>query len=87
MSDQKPPVYFVLLHSPGERWTPNVSFREQPGIMEHVQFMSSIMQNKQLVMGGPFLDNSGGIMIIRSESLEAARELANTDPTVKNGLL
>lgn len=87
MSDQKPPVYFVLFHTPGEKWAANVSFREQPGVMEHVQYMAGFVQSNRLVMGGPFLDDSGGMMVMKAESLEEAERLAHADPSVQEGLL
>lgn len=87
MSNQEPPVYFVLFHTPGEKWTANVSFREQPGVMEHVQYMARFVQTNQLVIGGPFLDNSGGMMVMQAGSLEEAERLAKEDPSVQKGLL
>jgi uncharacterized protein YciI len=87
MSNQQPPVYFVLFHSPGEKWKQGVSFREQPGVREHVQYMSSFIESKKLVIGGPFLDNSGGMMVMSAESREEAEKIANADPSVQNGLL
>ena len=87
MEDQKPTVYFVLFHSPGENWVDSLPFREQPGVIEHVKYMSMFMESKKLVMGGPFLDDSGGMMIYKCDSMEEAQEIANEDPCIKNGLL
>lgn len=87
MAQQNPPVYFVLLHTPGPTWDPSLGFREQPGVDQHIQYMAGIMDGGQLVMGGPFLDDSGGMMIMRAENLEAAQEVATADPGVQSGLL
>ncbi|MEZ5059808.1 MAG: YciI family protein [Saprospiraceae bacterium] len=54
--------------------------------MDHVQYMATFGTEK-LVMGGPFLDNSGGMMIYNCETIEEAQKIANDDPTVKSGLL
>jgi uncharacterized protein YciI len=81
------PALFVLLHSPGPAWNPALGFRQQPGVMDHVRYMASFEADGALVLGGPFLDNSGGMMILRAPSLEAARALAEADPAVKAGLL
>lgn len=80
-------LYYVLFHSPGDKWLKEISFREQPGIMEHVQYMSSFLKDKTLLIGGPFPDDTGGMMIIRAESKEAAESIAFRDPAVKNELL
>lgn len=80
-------VYYVIVHSPGDAWKPGVDFREQPGVMDHVQYMAQFLEKGTLVMGGPFLDNSGGMMVLQAPSREAAEQIAYNDPTVKNGLL
>jgi uncharacterized protein YciI len=82
-----PPVYHVLFHSPGPNWSPELSFQEQPGIREHVQYMSGLLQKGDLLMGGPFLDNSGGMMVSRIPTMEQALKVAEDDPAVKSGLL
>jgi uncharacterized protein len=82
-----PKSYFVLAHSPGPGWDPAKGFRDQPGIEAHVGYMQGFLDRGQLVIGGPFLDDSGGMMIFDVASLEAARAIADGDPTVKAGLL
>jgi uncharacterized protein YciI len=82
-----PPVYYVLFHTPGPGWRPGVGFRDQPGVMDHVRYMSQFEANGVLVMGGPFLDDSGGMMVTRVKSMKDAADIANNDPTVKGGLL
>ena len=82
-----PPTYFVLMHSPGPAWDHGKSFRDQPGVDAHVGYMSGFADKGQIVLGGPFLDNSGGMMVFDVASLEAAQAIAAADPTVKSGLL
>lgn len=84
---QPPPVYHVFFHSPGPQWKPGVSFREQPGIEEHVAYMHGLLERGLMVMGGPFLDDSGGMMVSRIPTLEEARRVASEDPGVESGLL
>lgn len=82
-----PKRYFVLMHSPGPARDKTKSFRDQPGIDDHVAYMSGFADQKKLVMGGPFLDDSGGMMVFDLPSIAAARAIATADPTVKSGLL
>ena len=49
--------------------------------------MAGLLRRNVIVMGGPFLDDSGGMMIARSQSLAEAQRLADADPAVKSGLL
>jgi len=79
-------VYSVIIHSPGHKWVDSLSFRDQPGIEMHVNYMAALLKDNKLVLGGPFLDNSGG-MVIYDGGLEEAEMDAYNDPGVKNGLL
>jgi len=87
VADEKPPTYFVLFHKPGPHWEEGKSFSDQPGIMEHVHYMAGFFARGELLMGGPFLDNSGGMMVFRTSTIEQAKTIAHEDPTVKAGLL
>lgn len=81
------PVFHVLLHTPGPQWQDGVSFQDQPGVGLHVQYMAGLLQQGLLVMGGPFLDDTGGMMISRAQTIEDALRIANKDPAVTSGLL
>ena len=79
----------VVLHSPGPAWKTGVDFREQPGVMGHVQHYAKLHERGKLLYGGPFIDaDSGGMMIaaddVTREELEA---FAASDPAVLAGLL
>lgn len=82
-----PQTYYVLFHTPGSSWAEGLGFREQPGVGEHVNYMFSFAESGKLVIGGPFLDDSGGMMVLRAESMEEAEQIANADPSVQSGLL
>ena len=83
----EPPVYYMLQHTPGPAWQAGVPFREQPGVGQHVQYMGSFLATQQLVLGGPFLDDSGGAMVLRAANRETADRIAHDDPAVQAGLL
>jgi uncharacterized protein YciI len=82
----KPPVYQVLCHSPGASWKKGVPFREQPGVQDHVKYMAGFLEKGTLVVGGPFLDDSGGMMVMNASEADA-KAAAEGDPAVKAGLL
>ena len=81
------PIFCVLFHSPGPNWKEGIPFQEQPGVMDHVMYMKKQLDDGVLLMGGPLLDNSGGMMVCRSADPEAARKMAEADPAVVAGLL
>lgn len=85
MDGEAQEVLFAVLHSPGPGWLPDKPFEEQPDADLHVGHMARY--GYAIVLGGPFLDNSGGMSIFRMNDLAAAEEMAMADPAVKSGLL
>ena len=80
-------TWFVLMHTPGTNWDQNLSFFDQPGIEQHKTFMSDLLEAGDMVMGGPFLDSSGGMAILKVESIEDALVIAKRDPAVQSNIL
>ncbi len=54
-------------------------------IEPHRQFLNQLAERGQLVESGRFTDGTGGAYVVRAESLEAAREIAFTDPVHTTG--
>ena len=82
-------VRYVVFHRPGPKWKPGVDFREQAGVGEHVRHYRLLHEQGKLELGGPFLlQNAGGMMVatkeVQQEELEA---FAAADPAVQAGLL
>lgn len=81
------PARFVFArHEPGPRWQDGVPYPEQPGVQDHIAFMASLDARGWLVLGGPLLDDSGGVAVL-DLPVERARALAESDPAVTAGLL
>lgn len=80
---------FVVLHRPGPKWVQGADFREQPGVGEHAQHYAKLHAEGKLAMGGPFvLQARGGMMVTTSDiSREEIEAFAAADPAVKSGLL
>jgi uncharacterized protein YciI len=76
----------------GPRWDRARSVREQPGIREHGEYMSSLSASGVLVLGGPFMDDmqrqtaSGAIVFFATADAAEARRLMEADPGVAAGL-
>ena len=79
----------VVVHSPGANWKAGVDFREQLGVMQHVEYYAKFHQDGKLFMGGPFTDlDSGGMMIANDDvTRDELEEFAAGDPAVLSGLL
>lgn len=82
-------IRFVIVHSPGPKWEPGKSMFEQDGLQAHVDHYRQLFADGKLALGGPFMDASGGGMMIpmpgvSQQELEA---FAQADPSVRSGLL
>ena len=84
-----PSFRFVVFHRPGPNWKPGVPAFEQPGLQAHVEHFAKFLKDGKLELGGPFMDEASGGMMIPEASVSEAeiRSFASEDPTVKAGLL
>ncbi len=75
--------YFVFIYRPGPAWVKGKTVREQPSLAGHIAHMTKLEENGQLVLGGPFKDDSGAMGVIVFEDLEAAEKAVEDDPMVQ----
>jgi len=82
-------IRHVVVHAPGPRWKHGLPIFEQEGIQDHVAHFRQWLTQGKLAIGGPFLDEHGGGMMIPTEGLSEAEitAFANADPAVRSGLL
>lgn len=83
----RPSAYQVVIHRPGPGWQEGVGFRDQPGVEAHIGYMQELHARGCMILGGPFLDDSGGMAILAVATTEEAQALADADPSVQAGLL
>jgi uncharacterized protein YciI len=82
-------IRFIVMHSPGALWQAGVPVMEQPGIAQHIEHFRTLLETGKLEMGGPFLDDAGGGMMIPSAGVSESEiaAFAHADPAVATGLL
>jgi uncharacterized protein YciI len=73
---------FVVIYTPGPAWQTVKTVAELPFFREHVKYMQQVFAARQLLMGGAFLDNQGGLGILDVVSIAQAREIVAHDPFV-----
>jgi uncharacterized protein YciI len=80
---------YVVLHKPGPNWKHELPFFAQPGLQGHVDHYRKLLHAGKLSMGGPFMDEASGGMVITELGIAEAevRQFAAEDPTVQSGLL
>lgn len=83
----EPRTWYVLLHRAGPAVQPGQSVFDHPGIAEHYAFLQQIAAG-ELIAAGPLADVDGdGMTVIEAGSLPAATELAESDASVRAGVL
>ena len=73
---------FVMIYTPGPAWQAVKTVDELPFYREHSTYMRQVFATGQLLMGGAFLDNQGGLGILDVEGEAQAREIVAHDPFV-----
>lgn len=59
---------------------------DQPDWDAHAAFVDDLIDRGTFVMGGPFSDYSGTMVLLEDVTVEEARALVDWDPFVKNGV-
>ncbi len=71
---------FVILWAPGAAWVAGKTVREQAYWDEHAAFMDQLFEDGTVIMGGPFSDGTGSLVIVEAEDLNQVSTLFARDP-------
>jgi len=74
---------YAVIYEVGDGWLKGKPLEEQP-LAEHGDYLRYLYQQGILIEGGPYLDDSGGILLIRADNLDMAWEIVEADPAVIN---
>ncbi len=77
---------FILLWDAGPAWTPGKTSREQAWWDEHAAFMDRLFAQGMILLGGPFADTSGALVIVEAASEQEVADVFARDPFVINGI-
>jgi uncharacterized protein YciI len=78
-------VRVVVRFRAGPTWTSGAP-DDQPGWDDHAAFVDELVARGTMVMGGPFSDHSGSLIVLENLVEDEARELVARDPFVVNGV-
>jgi len=70
----------VIIYSRGKAWLHGKPHWEQK-LVSHRHYLVDTLKER-LVSAGPFMDHTGGLVIVEVESLLEAEEVAKNDPAV-----
>lgn len=77
---------FVVLSVAGPNRDRTKGTREQPLWDAHAQFIDGITEGF-ILMGGPFEDEGGAMLIVHADSADEVREKLRPDPWYTHGIL
>lgn len=82
-------IRYLIVHSPGPKWQAGRPIFEQAGVQEHIAHFRQLLDDGRLLMGGPFLDEHAGGMMVSVEGVgeDEVTAVAHADPAVRSGLL
>ena len=69
----------------GPTWTGG-NVRQQPGWDAHAAFVDALVERGTMVMGGPFSDDSGSMILLEGVDTSEAERLLADDPFIRNGV-
>lgn len=78
---------FVVISSAGPNRDPSKGTREQPFWAEHAAFIDPLVAEGFILMGGPFVDQGGAMLIVNANDENEVREKLKPDPWYKHGIL
>jgi uncharacterized protein YciI len=78
---------FVVICSAGSNRDPSKSTRQQPLWDEHAAFIDQLVDGGFILMGGPFPDEGGSMLIINADDENEVRMKLKDDPWMKHGVL
>ena len=76
---------FLIHFRPGNAWVPGKSVFEQD-LEEHGAYMQALFDSNKIVIGGPFLNDRGGMVVIEVASEQEAGHILEECPSIVNGV-
>jgi uncharacterized protein YciI len=84
--NQPPSKQYVVMLKRGPQWAAGKSAGEQ-ALGNHGRYLQEQMTKGALQLAGPFLDDSGGLILYNARDEREARAIAEHDPGVVAGIL
>lgn len=79
---------FVVIQEAGPGWAGGVAMEEQAGWPEHAKFMNALVDEGNVVLGGPLSgERHQAMLIIRARDEAAVRAQLAADPWLLTGVL
>ncbi|SDM78256.1 YCII-related domain-containing protein [Paenibacillus sp. yr247] len=70
-----------------ENWLATMTPEEKMVMGEHLEYVRRMFSEGKVVLSGPCLDGTYGIIIYKADSPESAQKMYENDPAVKAGIM
>jgi uncharacterized protein YciI len=80
-------TFYAAFLRPGSHWNPDKPVREQPFWDEHARYMDSLFEADAIILGGPFADRSGSLVIVAADNAAEVHEMFRRDPWTAHDVL
>ena len=77
---------YIAYYKPGPNWLEGKSLKDQP-LQKHVNYLVELHRSGSVIMGGPYGDGSGGLVVFAADDIIDVNEVVSRDPTVAEGIL
>lgn len=78
---------FVMISVAGPQRDLTRGTREQAHWDEHAQFIDALVERGFIMMGGPFEDEGGAMLIVRADDAHEVMQTMKGDPWLTHGIL
>lgn len=80
-------TFIGLLHPIRPGFIEQMLPAEEEAMQAHAAYLSQLLRERTLFLGGPCLDHMLGCAIFEAESLEVAHQIMALDPSVARGVM
>jgi uncharacterized protein YciI len=81
------PEYIYLIHPYRHEFFENPTAQEEAVMKAHFEYLTQAATQGMVLLAGPCLDETFGVVVIRAENEQAAQDFMMNDPSVKANVM
>jgi uncharacterized protein YciI len=81
------PEYIYLIHPKRHEFFDSPTPQEEAAMEAHFEYLKHATKEGMVLLAGPCLDKTFGVVVIRAENDQAARTFMLNDPSVRNNVM
>ena len=85
MRDQNCFIYMIRPYR--ARFMDTMTENEEKIMDEHFEYLKALFREKKVILAGPCLDSTFGLVVYTADSKEEAQEIMNHDPSITAGIM